>query len=207
MEREGIEKYVSDYVFEDDIFDDEQPRKEVIEKNGYREPIPILENGRGSYGEDRLVGGGDVTNPETCGKRATMKGCLRVDLHNLSTLDGKNFKGKVFVRSIKMSCGKPSCPKCFKSGWAVREAGNIEVRLKESSKRFGQVEHIVLSPPTNDYRLKDRTLRRKVIAILKEIGVVGGCLIFHAFRYKPYKGWYFSPHFHVLGFILGGYRC
>lgn len=187
-------------VLEDDRFDDEQP--EVL-----KETIPVLENGWGSYGDYRLVGNDEVTNAN-CGRFATLKGCLRVDLHKLITLDGVNYAGKVFVRRIRFSCGKPSCPVCFKSGWAVREAGRIEARLAEASKRFGVVEHIVASVPVKDYGLDLKALRRKIIKILTALGVVGGVLIFHGFRYSLRKGWYWSPHFHVLGYILGGYgRC
>jgi len=58
------------------------------------------------------------------------------------------------------------------------------------------------------YSLDLKPLRLKVVKLLKARGVVGGCRIFHGFRYNVKKGWYFSPHFHVLGFILGGYaRC
>ena len=185
-------------VLEDDVFDDEQPKM-------LKEPIPMLANGWGSYGVYKLVGNGEVTNGN-CGKYATLRGCLRTDLHNKTDLDGVNYAGKVFVRRIRFSCGKPSCPVCYKSGWAVREAGNIEARLAEASKRFGQVEHIVASVPVKDYGLDLKPLRRKVTKILKGLGVVGGCLIFHGFRYNLKKGWYWSPHFHVLGFILGGYR-
>ena len=166
-----------------------------------------LEQGWGAYGDYRLVGNGYVTNGY-CGKFARFKGCLRVDLHNLVTLDGVNYSGKVFVRRVHFSCGKPSCPVCYKSGWAIREAENIKHRLVESSKRFGVVEHLVCSVPAKDYGLELGALRRKVIKILTKIGVVGGVLIFHAFRYNRRKGWYWSPHFHVMGFILGGYsRC
>jgi len=203
-----FDKVFETSVQKNDMFSDEQPKKEVLEKNGYQGSIPILENGWGSYGEYRLVGNGEITNPETCGRHASLKGCLRVDLHKLITLEGVNYTNKVFVRRVRFSCGKPSCPKCFKSGWAVREAGNVEARLKEASKHFGSVEHIVASIPVKDYGLDLKALRLKVIKMLKGIGVVGGCLIFHGFRYNLRKQWYFSPHFHVLGFILGGYaRC
>jgi len=37
--------------------------------------------------------------------------------------------------------------------------------------------------------------------ILKDIGCIGGTIIFHSFRYhKDVKQWYYSPHFHVIGF-------
>jgi hypothetical protein len=166
-----------------------------------------LEMAWGAYGDYRLVGNGKITNGY-CGNFARFKGCLRVDLHNLITLDGINSAGKVFVRRVRFSCGKPSCPICYKSGWAVREAENIKHRLVEASKMFGNVEHLVCSVPTKDYGLKLKALRRKVIKMLTKIGVVGGVLIFHAFRYNRRKGWYWSPHFHVMGFILGGYsKC
>jgi len=166
-----------------------------------------LEKAWGSYGEYRLVGNGEIGSGY-CGKFACLKGCLRVDLHNLVTLDGVNYAGKVFVRRVRFSCGKPSCPICFKGGWAIREAENVKHRLVEASKLFGKIEHLVCSVPVKDYGLDLGVLRRKVIKMLKEIGVVGGALIFHGFRYNYRKSWYWGPHFHVLGFILGGYsRC
>jgi len=97
---------------------------------------------------------------------------------------------------------------CYKHGWAVRQAGKIEMRLKEASKHFGLVEHIVCSVPVRDYGLSYEVLRKKAVKILKVRGVVGGVLIFHGFRYNLSKHWYWSPHFHVLGFVYGGYnRC
>jgi len=166
-----------------------------------------LENRFGTYGNLQLVGHGEVTN-QFCGKFLRFDGCLRVELHNLTTLDGENRKGKIYRRTVRHFCNKPSCPVCFKSGWAIREAGNIEARLAEASKRFGLVEHIVASVPVRDYGLSHKDLRKKVVKILAERGILGGALIYHGFRYNLEKHWYFSPHFHVLGFVLGGFgRC
>jgi hypothetical protein len=181
------------------MFDDEQPESLKVS-------IPALEHGFARYGDFELVGHGEVTNV-FCGKYMRLKGCLRVDLHNLIRLDGKDFHGKVFSRKVHHWCNKPSCPICFKSGWAVREAGNIEGRLAEASKKFGLVEHIVASVPIRDYGLSFEGLRLKAVKALAVRGVVGGCLIFHGFRYNLRKFWYWSPHFHVLGFVLGGYGC
>jgi hypothetical protein len=174
---------------------------------------PSVENSFGSYGEFTLVGKGDVTN-EFCGKFYGYIGCARTELHNkkiflkrkgeVSLHDCKN---KVFVQRVYNSCDKPSCPVCYKHGWAVRQAKRIEARLKEASKRFGLVEHIVASVPTRDYGLNVKALRAKAVKILRRRGVIGGTLIFHGFRYNVRRGWYWSPHFHCLGFILGGYRC
>jgi len=134
---------------------------------------------------------------------------LRVDLHNLNTtLGGKSYRGKIFRRIVHHYCHKPSCPVCFKSGWCVRLAGTIEGRLAEASKRFGQVEHIVASVPPHDYGLSLEALRTKVYKILSVRGVLGGNVIFHGMRYNKRKSWYFSPHVHVLAFVLGGYgKC
>lgn len=161
-----------------------------------------------SYGEFQLVGHGKVTNGN-CGRFSSFYGCVRVELHNIvTTLSGKNYKGKVYARKIFHSCDKPSCPVCYKYGWAVRQAGKIEMRLKEASKRFGQAEHIVASVPVKDYGLSHKALRTRVDKILFARGVIGGVKIFHGFRYNQRKRWYWSPHFHVLGYVLGGYaRC
>jgi hypothetical protein len=168
--------------------------------------VPRYGTAYGEYGDYQLVGHGDVTNAY-CGKFASFWGCLRVELHNHKTLDGLNSKGKVFVHKVFNSCDKPSCPICFRS-WAVREAGRMERRLKEASKVFGIVEHIVVSVPTKDYGMTDKCLRKKVSKMLFGLGVLGGAITVHDFREDDFGHWYFSRHFHVLGFIAGGYsRC
>lgn len=184
-------------AFDGDVFDDEQP--EVM-----KESIPALESGWGQYGVYEVVGNGSITN-DNCDKFRSYYGCLRS--HDVIASDGKNYKGKVYVKRVNCSCDKPSCPKCFKYGWAPREAGKIETRLKEGSKRFGLVEHIVATVPPKFYGLTFESLRAKIVAVLFARGVIGGVLIFHGFRYNLRKYFYWSPHFHVLGFILGGYKC
>ncbi|WGM88829.1 MAG: hypothetical protein NUK63_07875 [Candidatus Bathyarchaeum tardum] len=190
---------------DDDAFTDEQPKKEDI-LNEKGESIPLLDtqNSYGEYGNFKLVGHGKPTNGK-CGHFFRFKGCLRVDLHNIVTLDGTNYQNKAFIRRVHHWCHKPSCPICYKHGWAVREAGNINARCKEASKKHGQVEHIICSVPTKDYGLSYAYLRQKAVRVLKKRGIIGGCLIFHGFRYNIKRQWYWSPHFHVLGYILGGY--
>jgi hypothetical protein len=171
----------------------------------------------GKYGDYRLVGNGEVTDPLKCGKFFGFYGCLNTHLHNKVTLDGVNHKGKVYVKKIFHSCDKPTCPVCFKRGWAVREAASIESRLAECSKKFGLAEHVICSVPKTDYGLTFEKLKAKAIKVLASRGVHGGVLIFHAFRYRNREeaywknesmGWYWSPHFHCLGYVQGGYgRC
>ena len=176
----------------------------VLEDYLDEEPV---DDSYGSLGEFRLVGHGKVAS-DNCGRWLRFKGCIRADLHDRIAVNGENFKGKAFIRIIHHSCDRPSCPVCFKSGWAVRQAEKIEMRLAEGSKRFGLVEHIVASVPLKDYGLKFESLRNRIVKVLAVRGVVGGVLIFHGFRYNVRHQWYWSPHFHVLGFVLGGYgRC
>jgi hypothetical protein len=200
---------VSDSAFEDDRFEDFQPTREFLEKGDF-EVLEHPQDGRrwGEFGFFRVVGHELVTNPDTCGKVVSMKGCLHVEKHHVVTLECVDYTGKIFFRKIRMYCYKSSCPICYKKGWAVREAESIEYRLKESSKRFGLVEHLVASVPFSAYHLPYKAMRALVRKILMKRGVIGGCMIFHGFRYKSSLGFFWSPHFHVLGFILGGYsRC
>jgi len=168
------------------------------------EPLPDVSFAE--FGDFQLVGHGEVTN-DYCGRFRTFYGCSRVELHDRIMLDGKGFRGKVFFKPVFYSCDKPSCPVCYIGGWAVREARNITGRLKEASKRFGQVEHIIATVPPKFYVLTLEELRVKIRKILYDRGVIGGVMIFHGFRYNLRKHWHWSPHFHVLGFILGGYKC
>ena len=165
---------------------------------------PVVDS-YGRYGDFALVGHGKQTN-EKCGRFSRFFGCVRGDLHDHVDLDGVNHRGKAYVKAVFHSCDKPSCPLCF-DAWARRECRKIEGRLVEASKRFGLVEHIVASVPLKDYGLSFEDLRRNTVKILYSRGVVGGVLIFHGFRYNRVKQWYFNPHFHVLGFVLGGYGC
>ena len=169
------------------------------------------------WGNFVLVGHGEQTN-SNCGRFVSFEGCKRVRNHNITTLDGTNYSGKVYVRKVHASCDKPTCPVCYKTGWAVREADRITQRIDGASETFGLAEHIIISIPKADYGLEYEKLRLKAIKILNSRGVFGGVLIFHGFRYRAYeridngirnmRGWYWSPHFHCIGFIKGGYgRC
>ncbi len=171
------------------------------------------------HGSWELVGHGEVTN-SYCGGFKKLKICPRAELHAQSNLDGVSHAREVFVHKVHFSCNNPRCPICVFSGWARREADHIAQRTEFGSKRFGASQHIVVSPPSSDWGLAEfhnGEFRVKVKKILSEVGVQGGVLIFHPFRYASYQesiekgvlfGWYWSPHAHSLAFILGGYgKC
>ncbi len=115
-----------------------------------------------SYGEYELVGHGKQTNPK-CGTFNKYMGCLNYKAHNQASFFNEGLaKDSVFVKPIYHSCDKPSCPVCFKYGWAVREAYRMEERLKVASNRFGlPVEHIVVSIRSEDYGLSLDALTQK----------------------------------------------
>lgn len=193
--------------FEDDMLSDQQP--EELPNGHFVNPVPALSADTwGKHGDYWLVGHGDVTSP-FCGNftRKKLYGCLNVEKHNHVMLDGRSFKGKIYVKKAFMTCDKPECPVCYKDGWAVREGHKIADRLASVASKFGLVEHIIHSVPVQDYHLSMDEIKKKVLKHCKELGIIGGSIIPHAFRYKKFFGWYWSPHFHILGFVFGGYGC
>jgi hypothetical protein len=181
---------------DDEEFDDKRYVKFVNERYGV-------------YGANELVGHGVVTDPEKCGMYRGRYGCLNVEGHELPLqLRGEqNWREQVYHKAVFYSCHKPSCPRCFPS-WMGREAGAIEARLLEAEKQYGKVEHIVASVPPERYGLDFKPMRALTLEAAKRRGIIGGCMIYHAFRENKNTGyWYFSPHWHILGVIDGGYKC
>ena len=126
-----------------------------------------------------------------------------------------------YIEKHMKSCFRADCPIC-RQKWAGRLAGRAENRIEQATG-MGPPKHYTISLPQDDYGLVLTDypgLRGKVYKILKRVGVRGGCLIFHPARRKcpkcsmtPEMGhaicvhcgnlwfeWYFSPHFHVVGF-------
>lgn len=167
----------------------------------------VVEKRWGVYGNIHLVGQDGKGKPN-CGDFRSFYGCLgEGGSHNIIAKDGRNHKGEVYVERVPFTCGKYSCGICYRS-WASREARRAEFRLLEAQKQFGDCEHLSCTFPPSDYHLSYDVLHSKAVKGLKARLVIGGCLIWHPFRYKRGVGWYYSPHFHVLGFVYGSYdRC
>ena len=168
-----------------------------------------LVTGNGSVSHGFNVAGNGFQTNANCGNHLGFKGCLNVKAHAVAGLDGVSHKGKISVHLVHRWCNKISCPVCFRHGYASRGARNIEARLNVAKKTHHDVEHIVASVPVSglDYSYsKMKLLARKV---LLSRGVTGGTMIFHHSRWnRSCRYWYYSPHFHVLGFISGGFsRC
>jgi hypothetical protein len=151
------------------------------------------------------VGRGGVTNSE-CGRHRFYTKCVTPELHH------GEFENKDVWHNCVKTCGRPCCSRCFKYGWAVREANNIDSRFLTaedvSGFPYASVEHLQASVPRKNYGLSYADLSRGAILALKGSGGLGGNIIFHGFR-KDYvvRDLFFSPHFHSLAYIKGGYRC
>lgn len=169
----------------------------------------------GVYGDFEILGRRPRTNHK-CGNLVGLKGCLNVKGHDVVTLDGVNYRGMVYVKVVHRFCHNPRCEVCYKYGYAVREARNASDVIKEASKRHGEAFHIISSVPKSDYGLTFKQLCLKNRKILLSRGIIGGATVFHGFRFhranETYAGetahWFWSPHFHSLSFVSGGYgKC
>jgi hypothetical protein len=182
------------------------------------------------YGNYIVVGHGQKTN-YNCGVFRRYDGCNRVELHNQTLLNGQSHVGEIYVHMVHHWCCNYSCPVCYLKGACMREAEHASQRILWASKGgkdkkgvyhapLGDPQHIIISAPKSDYELanlKHVEWTKKVRNILAQLGVISGCHVFHGFRYANYAeslekgvpfGYYWSPHFHIVGFIQGGYgKC
>lgn len=156
---------------------------------------------------------------DDCGKTMIF-GCLNVEAHTQSRIDGENVLNKVFLDLRRHSCGRLECPICYEKACS-KEAHRITWRLENSwLMRHGKIIHVAVSVPKSLYHLSGEELRSKVYAKAKKVGFFGGSDIFHPAREvcvlcgsnkdneldrcencgcSEFR-WYYSPHFHLLGF-------
>jgi hypothetical protein len=166
-----------------------------------------------------LVAHGSVKD-ERCGsfmKRKTkhLIGCLNLHGHEgVVGLDGFNYTGKAFVQRVFNSCDRPECPSCAISGWATKLARRVEANLKYAAEELGydEIFHIIVSFPKNCNMSFDAK-KRYAIDYMRSVNIVGGCWLYHHYRYhranetyegEPARYLKDNPHFHVLGMIRGG---
>ncbi len=139
--------------------------------------------------------------------------CLNIDEHpdNLAVF-----------KTMTHRCYDPKCPICWKS-WALREADRITHRIESFAHKFnwlGRPIHAMISVPSSLYHLSFNKLKIIARRLLKKVGFLGGSVILHCYRQKCVLcgfhketftkkcsncgsssfSWYFSPHFHVIGF-------
>lgn len=124
------------------------------------------------------------------------RGCLNTAGHK-----GTIAEGKGFLQTYQRSCFRARCSLCWKK-WLGRESSKSTHRIEHFEKiSKKKVKHIIISVPDWDYGLDKKELSKKARTILKDVNCLGGCMIYHPFRFdRKLKTWYYSPHFHVLGF-------
>ena len=125
------------------------------------------------------------------------RGCLNVADHH-KALDREQ-EGKAFVQAYRRSCGRKECPVCYES-WAALEAGRIEFRLSYYVGKWRKPVHISVNPSPELWGIPFVKLRSSAYRVLKRVGIVGGSMIYHHSRQDEVGKWFFSPHFHVIGY-------
>ena len=133
---------------------------------------------------------------QDCGE-IRFRGCLNVEFHQ-EALD-RDQRGKAFVQAYRRTCGRKECPKCYES-WASLEARRAEYRLGFYRGRWGKPIHLSVNPASEIWDWDYHRLKSYAYKALKCVGISGGCLIYHPFRQNESGEWFFSPHFHVLGY-------
>ena len=132
---------------------------------------------------------------ELCGKFVT-EGCINFEEH-------PNDMG--YGRNKKLTCKSSHCSECWDS-WVTRESSKATKRIEKFrtiSQRNGFRScipvHVIGSPPKWLWNISFAKLKKTFRKMVKRAGIVGGVSVFHGFRLKD-KTWYWSPHFHLIGY-------
>ena len=146
-----------------------------------------------------LTGSGSAYS--SCGSYFT-KACLDATAHHSrnTLFEGinPNHEGSAYLRRFKKSCDRALCPVCW-GDWANREKDQAVQRIRAFKIR-GKPIHLAVSVPKKDWVLSIADMRIEVYKSLRAVHCIGGMLIYHPKRQKLDKSWFFSPHFHVLGY-------
>jgi hypothetical protein len=165
--------------------------------------LPVLDDGHGNCVQ---VGHDPSTVRSYCGDFRRWKVCREKDLHSGIVLNGVDFTGMSAVSASHLWCKNWLCPRCFTHGACVVGSRRIEDRLAAFVEQgFGRVEHVVFSVPKVCQDLPLEVLFKRLLAVAKD-RAVSGVAIFHG-RYidKELGGLAWRAHFHVLGFVHGGF--
>ena len=147
---------------------------------------------------------------DTCGDWA-WKGCNNIQGHKDKTFNGCTMTGKGYATNFQMCCFRADCEYCWLN-WSYRQASKATKRIEkfESMTNY-KVRHIIISVPQWDYGKDPKVLRKmardKLNAVMpnEDWNKFGGCIVYHPNRKiwvdsdQRFR-WYYSPHFHVMGF-------
>lgn len=112
-------------------------------------------------------------------------------------------EGKAVFKNLVHSCHSYKCPICWHS-WTLRAAKRVTDRIRATQEQkpwLGLPIHVAASVPPELYHLSFQEMKKILYPMLKKIGFMGGSCILHIYRQVKNSGlWYFSPHFHLIGF-------
>lgn len=123
------------------------------------------------------------------------EGCLNAELHEKLGKGRRNY-----IKHFQRSCYRPSCKTCYLK-WIARQANVATRRIEKYSEKSGRKSfHLMLMVPKSQNWVSYSNLKKRANEILKIAQWTGGSVIFHPFKPKEKLGWYYSPHFHLVGF-------
>lgn len=162
-----------------------------------------------------LVGSKLRATNALCGVFSRVKGCknhlghvgkvLPEGVFGSVGLDGLIGEGMAVTFPRAQHCSDPLCPVCC-FDFARRTARRAMGKFDAFDGVFGMIsDHIAVSVPKHDWSKPFDFLRKQASSCLEMVGVKGGMLMYHPKRWhRQRKIWYFSPHFHCLGYLDGG---
>jgi hypothetical protein len=170
----------------------------VLQHYPSRGILPISQSSFHGESDFPLAGSGEALS--TCGSYFTV-GCLNVEEHKGMNLDGVNMEGKAVLQRVKRSCHRALCPMC-RDDWSDRECKKAVQRLRSFVLKGRSLKpiHVIVSVPRSDFSLPFVDLRKKTYKVLKAVHCIGGMMIYHPKRKGYGDSWYFSPHFHIIGY-------
>jgi len=161
---------------------------------------------RGGFLSDYQMVGRDAPTSGFCGKHRRYMKCTETSLHD-------SIGGQDFYHNSVTNCHSYRCHTCWKYGWCVYRANIIESRFATAEKLLGfpikSVEHVIASVPKRLHKVSPEEMDHEAILACKRSGLGSGMSILHPFRKdQKRRDLYKSFHYHVLGYIDGGYdRC
>jgi len=143
----------------------------------------------------KMIGTGQAK--DYCGEFMT-EGCDNTHAHP---------KGMLYGQNRRLGCKSSACPKCWDI-WLRKETSRVTERIEKyrllaqkKGWRNTKPIHVIVSPPKWKQNITFTELKKEMRKMAKRAGVFGGCVMFHAYRLtKDRKTWYYSPHFHIIGY-------
>jgi len=156
-----------------------------------------LKHGKKSSKQILLKMVGTSEPKESCGVFVT-EGCDNTLSHP---------KEMLYAQNKRLTCKSAKCSVCWDS-WLVRESSRVTERIDEfrmlgERKGFRSTTpiHVIVSPPKWIRNLSWTELKKTFRKMVKRAGIIGGVSMFHAGRLSSdKKTWFYSPHFHMIGF-------